>query len=85
MLSKCANPECDQELRYLRAGKVFKVESGNETPFVVNGSKPVRRVEHFWLCGDCAEKLTLLYENGAISVVRKQVLPFRRTMVAAAS
>ncbi len=59
MLSKCANPDCSTALQYLREGKVFKIESAGETPFLVGAPKPVRRVEHFWLCGPCSERLTL--------------------------
>jgi len=31
------------------------VESSNEAPFVLDKAKPVRHVEHFWLCGPCSE------------------------------
>jgi hypothetical protein len=61
MLSKCANPECTNTLHYLRAGKVFKVET--EGPVLVNDRKPARRVEHFWLCGPCSETQTLTYDT----------------------
>jgi hypothetical protein len=60
MLSKCANPECTATLHYLRSGKVFKIEL--EGPVLVTGKKPMRRVEHFWLCGPCSETQTLTYE-----------------------
>ncbi len=63
MLSKCANPECSTTLLYLREGKVFKVESDATGPIPVDGKKKVRRVEHFWLCGRCAESWTLLYDK----------------------
>ena len=62
MLSKCANPDCTKTLHYLREGKVFKVES-EEGIFLVDGKKPVRKVEHFWLCGACASTLTLVYDQ----------------------
>jgi len=74
MLSKCANPKCATELRYLRSGKVFKMETASETPFVVSGRKPGRRVEHFWLCGECAEHLTLNSKDDEIQVVPKRGL-----------
>jgi hypothetical protein len=70
MLSKCANPECSNTLHYLRSGKVFKIEM--EGPALVNGRKPVRRVEHFWLCGTCSETQTLTYSNGeGVRVLQK--------------
>jgi hypothetical protein len=68
VLSKCANPECDARFRYLRSGKLFQFEvsalhetlemkspSGTRTPI----KKPAHKVEHFWLCEECAELLTL--------------------------
>lgn len=63
MLSKCANPECNTPLHYLREGKVFKIEK--EGPFLMTGRKPVTSVEHFWLCGPCAHKATLTYDAQA--------------------
>jgi hypothetical protein len=62
MLSKCANPSCSTPLIYLREGKIFKVDSTSKAgahsgPALV---KPVERVEHFWLCGPCSERLTLV-------------------------
>jgi hypothetical protein len=80
MLSKCANPECSTALQYLREGKVFKIESEADGPFVVGSPKPVRRVEHFWLCGPCAEKMTLVYDKAAaaICVAAKPVMAMRQ-------
>jgi hypothetical protein len=71
MLSKCANPECQNTLHYLREGKVFKVESEG-APFLVGDKKPQRKVEHFWLCGTCSAALTVTYDKGAgVQVSRK--------------
>lgn len=63
MLSKCANPDCSTRLHYLRSGKVFKVEMAG--PVLLDERKPSRRVEHFWLCGECAETHTLTYDDSA--------------------
>lgn len=60
MLSKCANPECTTPFQYLREGKIFKVE--RDGPTLVAGKKPVASVEHFWLCGPCSGKVTLVYD-----------------------
>jgi len=77
MLSKCANPECSTPLHYLREGKVFKVE--HEGPVLVNGKKPMASVEHFWLCGPCAEKSTLVYNaKDGIRLASKSVALVRR-------
>ena len=63
MLTKCANPECSTTLLYLREGKVFKVESDANSAAVTAGRKQPRKVEHFWLCGPCSERSTLLYDK----------------------
>jgi hypothetical protein len=68
MLNKCANPECPSEFRYFRDGQVFQVEREIEG----DGYKPSHNVEHFWLCGRCAETMTLLYDRqNGLRVVRR--------------
>jgi hypothetical protein len=71
MLSKCANPACSQSFRYLRDGKLFEID----THLGVNSSaagerKPSRRVEFFWLCGQCSTELTVVNDKdqGVITV-----------------
>ena len=82
MLSKCANPECSTTLHYLRDGKIFKIEvssseSDKKQPYLVSGSKPSKRVEHFWLCGPCSRWLTLRIEEERGVITE----PIRRPMV----
>lgn len=62
MLSKCANPSCETKLQYLREGKLLRVERGTDGPFLTNSPKPVRTVEHFWLCGPCSDYLTMRFD-----------------------
>ena len=72
MLSKCANPDCPKTLRYLREGKVFRIESA--------GKKTPRKVEHFWLCGDCSRTMTLVPDHvNGIQISQKAL---RKTAVA---
>jgi hypothetical protein len=65
MVSKCANPGCSSVFLYLHAGKIFRmeVETSNPVPasFGTDAEmkKPARRVEFFWLCNECASKMTL--------------------------
>ena len=75
MLSKCANPQCSTSLHYLRDGKVFQVEMSRPVP--IDGRKPLRRVEHFWLCGPCSETQTLTYDQ----IYGVQVLPKNQPMM----
>ena len=87
MLSKCANPSCSTPLIYLREGKIFMMEQGqqleahHEGPVLV---KPANRVEHFWLCGPCSAEMTISYdrENG-VRVMPKPVKSARARMAAA--
>jgi len=82
MVSKCANPECSESFLYFHQGKLFRLETegredrrrqlGDETGI----SKPLRRLEFYWLCGGCAETLTIAFEKGSgISVRPRPVRP----------
>ena len=68
MLHKCANPTCINPFRKLSEGKLFLVEidgslAGGQLPANWDG-KTSRRIEHFWLCDQCAPVLTLSFEKG---------------------
>jgi hypothetical protein len=99
MVSKCANPACSTPFHYLREGKVFRVEvevppplasedtiefpNGNKIPFLVAKRKPGRKLEHFWLCGTCAQTMSLLFDkDNGVTVLPK---PQARAVAAAAS
>ena len=74
MMSKCANPDCTAKLHYLRDGKIFRIEL--ESPFLVGSPKPIPKVEHFWLCGICAQSCTVTYDNTrGVLVVPKSTDP----------
>lgn len=67
MLSHCANPQCSKPFLRLREGKLFLMETRCGTrPLVLTEltvpglRKPPRRVEHFWLCDQCASVWTLI-------------------------
>jgi len=70
MLSKCANPTCSNPFRYLREGRLFEIESNQPVQTPSSVSKPVRRIEFFWLCGECSAELTVVndYEKGVITI-----------------
>jgi hypothetical protein len=52
MVSYCANPHCRRELRYLRDGKIYQ--------FVLSSKTGSKRLEHFWLCGECSKTMILI-------------------------
>jgi hypothetical protein len=69
MVSKCANPGCSSVFLYLHAGKIFRneVETSNRvaSSFGTDAEvkKTARRVEFFWLCSECASKMTLVFHK----------------------
>jgi hypothetical protein len=70
MLTKCANPICNARFRYLREGRLFKMDVPSRTLAYLAGKKPPRQVEHFWLCEDCAAQMTLAVgRNGEVITV----------------
>ncbi len=69
MISHCANPGCSAPFRYLREGKLFQLYTDPE-PGTGEGTETSRRLQYYWLCGNCAASITLLFErkNGAVTV-----------------
>ena len=80
MVSKCANPECAAPFRYFHQGKLFRLETeagfDRRRTLGVNDEmkKPRRRLEFYWLCENCAGKMTLVFEKGAGVSVRESIL-----------
>lgn len=62
MLTKCINPLCSQYFLHLESGRLFRLEQVERAG--------IRRSEYFWLCRNCAEKMTLrLNEENGIKIV----------------
>jgi hypothetical protein len=55
MVSQCANPDCRRELHYLRDGQIYQ--------FVLSAKTGSKRLEHFWLCGECSKTMILICVN----------------------
>ena len=55
MITQCANPDCRRELHYLRDGKIYQ--------FVLSAKVGSKRLEHFWLCGECSKSMILICVN----------------------
>ncbi len=76
MVSNCANPECATPLLRLRDGKLFQFEVKSiSVPCVDESSAmasevPVRQVAHYWLCGSCADQMSLVLEINAVRLVQ---------------
>jgi hypothetical protein len=69
MLSRCANSQCSKPFLRLGQGKLFLVERDSLTKTGTPGppsrlTRPqLRRVERYWLCDECAEAWTLVYDR----------------------
>jgi hypothetical protein len=67
MLAKCANPACSRTFRYLREGKLFRIETEMEAS-PANGNVSGRAGEWYWLCDECAKKFTVEKQRGTAAV-----------------
>lgn len=71
MLSKCANPACGARFRYLHEGRIFNLPLTPPSSFVRSAPTGTpEKIEHFWLCGQCALTLKVVMENGTPAVWR---------------
>jgi hypothetical protein len=54
----------------MREGKLFRMEfdpdPNQHSRVLATAPRIVRRVEHFWLCGNCSATLTLVINNGKV-------------------
>lgn len=54
MLNTCANPNCREPFRYLRDGKLFRLQTD-----VKGSSSEISNPQYFWLCFRCAKTMSL--------------------------
>jgi len=78
MVDHCANPKCAKPLHYLREGRIFVFDV--QGPEAGADGKRSRRMEHYWLCGACAQSLILERTNDGIRVVQKSGTRFTKTV-----
>ena len=62
MLSKCANPECSEQFRYLHQGKLFHL---NPTPELqaLGDDFCDALYERFWLCEQCCKRMRVVWDG----------------------
>ncbi|MGA7524945.1 MAG: hypothetical protein WBW84_21020 [Acidobacteriaceae bacterium] len=72
MVDTCANPKCAQPLKYLRDGRIYMFDMGSAQG--EPGSKRMRHIEHFWLCGVCSQTLIVVQDGQSIRVAPKPVI-----------
>ena len=59
MLEKCANTKCLTVFRRQGDGMLYRVPRAAATSGQTGGGKKLVAMEHFWLCSECAETMTL--------------------------
>ena len=68
MIAQCVNPSCSTQLHSFLEGRLYQFEvvsisvsaaDRNTTPF---DEKPKSQTAQFWLCGRCAETMSLVLE-----------------------
>lgn len=77
MVSQCANPKCGKPLHYLREGRIFVFDvpvKGSD------GGKRSRRMEHFWLCGECSQSLVMEQSPEGVRAVPRRSPQLRKEM-----
>ncbi|MFP5226292.1 MAG: hypothetical protein ACLGXA_01590 [Acidobacteriota bacterium] len=68
MVSHCANPKCAKPLHYLREGRIFVFDVTAGEVDKKSGKHP-RRMEHYWLCGECSQTLAMEQSAEGVRVV----------------
>ena len=69
MLSKCANPACSRQFMHLHEGKIFHLSPTPEVEAAAGLFAP-SLYERFWLCGECCNKLTLVWGGTEAKLVQ---------------
>jgi hypothetical protein len=62
MLSKCANPECSEQFRYLHQGKMFCLIPTPKGAASRYGSLETL-YERFWLCDRCSKEMKVTWDG----------------------
>jgi hypothetical protein len=56
MIDKCANPQCNERLVYLRSGVLYPVDT-------ISASHSQQATHFFWLCEPCSIKFKLQFND----------------------
>ena len=60
MIGHCFNPACNKELRYLRQGSVYQLETGVGRMF---------HSEFFWLCPNCCSRFEVSSDGNGLPLL----------------
>lgn len=67
MLSKCANPDCCEQFRYLHQGKLFHLTPIPELQSLSEGVEAFH--ERFWLCDRCCLRMKVVWDGTQARIV----------------
>lgn len=74
MVKSCANPQCAKPLHYLREGRIFVFDAVES-----DRAESMHHMEHFWLCGVCAQTMRLEMTLQGVRTVLKPGLHIQKT------
>ncbi len=62
MLNKCANPDCPEQFRSLRQGRLFVMDTAPQPilEMTVAVRRKPERLEYFWLCHRCCKSQRII-------------------------
>jgi hypothetical protein len=81
MVNNCANPKCGKPLHYLREGRIFVFDLPEQASAA--SGKKMRRIEHFWLCGECSRTMDMRQSSDRVQVFLQHKTPLGMQMSAA--
>jgi len=71
LLSKCLNPKCSAEFRYLHEGKLFCLTIKQNSDLGVEKSHTMH-VEYVWMCNSCSRTFEPTREAGGEFTVKRR-------------
>jgi hypothetical protein len=64
MLTKCANPKCNAQFRYLHEGKLFIVDNGPARRHCAErratNNQTNDQLGYYWLCSTCSRSMVVV-------------------------
>ena len=75
MKQKCANLTCSAVFRHHDDGMLLRVPRVGTTSGTSGAAKKKASIELFWLCGECAETMTLGFDRYRYKKAKVKVIP----------
>ena len=84
MLERCASLTCSAVFRHQGDGMLLRVPRVGTKSGTSGAAKEKVSIERFWLCGECAETMTLGFDRCSYRKVTVKVIPLSPVRDAAA-